>query len=198
VSYLYERIPPSPDRAIVESGAHGVVGTLAGTLAPLTSGSATVGFRRQTNPLASGESRSFTGITLGGSLRRELGHSSSVELQWRRDTEPSAFETNAFYVTNSVVASLSLPGPFETWVRGSAGWLRNGYPNDAAEIGEPRRDDLLGFSVGVGREIGWRTWVRADYRRERRDSNLPGFDVTTQGFVVQLGVGLFGPGPSRP
>jgi hypothetical protein len=198
VSYLYERIPPSPDRAIVESGAHGVVGTLAGTLAPLTSGSATVGFRRQTNPLASGESRSFTGITLGGSLRRELGHSSSVELQWRRDTEPSAFETNAFYVTNSVVASLSLPGPFETWIRGSAGWLRNGYPNDAAEIGAPRRDDLLGFSVGVGREIGWRTWVRADYRRERRDSNLPGFDVTTEGFVVQLGVGLFGPGPSRP
>lgn len=198
VSYLYERIPPSPDRAIVESGAHGVVATLAGTLAPLTSGSATVGFRRQTNPLASGESRSFTGITLGGSLRRELGHSSSVELQWRRDTEPSAFETNAFYVTNSVVASLSLPGPFETWVRGSAGWLRNGYPNDAAEIGEPRRDDLLGFSVGVGREIGWRAWVRADYRRERRDSNLPGFDVTTEGFVVQLGVGLFGPGPSRP
>ena len=25
-----------------------------------------------------------------------------------------------------------------------------------------------------------------------------GFDVTTDGFVVQLGVGLFGPGPSRP
>jgi hypothetical protein len=52
--------------------------------------------------------------------------------------------------------------------------------------------------VGAGREIGWRAWVRADYRRERRNSNLPGYDVTTDGFVVQLGVGLSGPGPARP
>ena len=84
------------------------------------------------------------------------------------------------------------------WARGSVGWLRNDYPNDASPIGVPRRDDILGFTVGLGREIGWRAWVRADYRRERRNSNLPGFDVTTDGFVVQLGVGLFGPGFSRP
>ncbi len=81
VSYAYERIPPSPDRAIVETSAHSLLGTLAGTVAPLTTGSLTVGFRQQTNPLAVAESASFNGFTLGGSLRRELGHSSSVELR---------------------------------------------------------------------------------------------------------------------
>jgi hypothetical protein len=198
VSYAFERIPPSPDRGVVESSAHSLLGTLAGTIAPLTSGSVTVGFRHQTNPLAPGESASFDGVTLGGSLRRELGRASSVELQWNRATEPSAYDTNAYYVTNSIVASLSVPAPFEVWARGSLGFYRNGYPNDAPDLGAPRRDDIVGWTLGLGRQLGWRTWVRADYRRERRNSNLPGYDVTTDGFIVQLGVGLFGPGPSRP
>ena len=198
VSYAYERIPPSPDRAIVETSAHSLLGTLAGTLTALTSGSVTAGFRRQTNPLASGESASFEGFTLGGTLRRELGHSSAIELQLNRATEPSAYDTNAYYVTNSILASLNVPAPFEVWARGAVGFFRNGYPNDAPGLGEPRRDDIVGWTLGLGRQIGWRAWVRADYRRERRNSNLPGFDVTTEGFVIQLGVGLFGPGPSRP
>jgi hypothetical protein len=181
----------------VESSAHNLLGTLAGTIAPLTSGSVTLGFRRQDNPLAKGESASFDGVTLGGTLRRELGRSSSVELQWNRATEPSAYDTNAYYVTNAIVASLSVPAPFEVWARGSFGFYRNGYPNDAPDLGAPRRDDIIGWTLGLGRQIGWRAWVRADYRRERRNSNLPGFDVTTSGFVVQLGVGLFGPGSSR-
>jgi hypothetical protein len=198
VSYAYERIPPSPDRAIVETTAHDLLGTLAGTVAPLTTGSLTVGYRRQTNPLATGESASFEGFTLGGSLRRELGHSSSVELQFIRAVEPSSYDTNAYYTNNSLVASLSVPVPYEFWARGSVGFLRNGYPNDAPGLGVPRRDDMLGWTVGLGRQLGWRTWIRADYRRERRDSNVPGYDVTTDGFVVQLGVRLFNPGASRP
>jgi hypothetical protein len=198
VSYAFERIPPSPDRDLVESSAHSLLGTLAGTIAPLLSGSVTVGVRSQENPLATGESASFKGMTLGAAVRRELGHSSSVELQFNRATEPSSYDTNAYYLTNSVTASLSVPAPLEVWARGSIVLLRNDYPNDAPGLGAPRRDDILGWTVGLGREIGWRAWVRADYRRERRQSNLPGFDLTTDGFVIQLGMGLFGPGPSRP
>jgi hypothetical protein len=197
VSYAYERIPPSPDRALVESRAHSLLGTLAGSITPLTSGSVTAGFRRQTNPLAQGASASYEGLTLGGTVRRELGHASSVELQLNRATEPSAYDTNAYYVTSSIVATLNVPAPGEIWARGSLGWLRNGYPNDAPGMSLPRRDDILSWTIGLGRQIGWRAWARADYRRERRNSNLPGFDVTTDGFIVQMGVGLFGSGPSR-
>ena len=198
VSYVYVRIPPSPDRAIVETTAHGVLGTLAGTLAPLTTGSVSVGFRRQANPLATGPSASFDGFILGGSLRRELGHSSSVELQLTRAVDPSSYDTNAYYTNNSLVAAVAVPAPYEFWARASVGFLRNNYPNDAPSLAVPRRDDVFGWTVGLGRQLGWRSWVRADYRRERRNSNLPGLDVTTDGFVVQLGVGLFGSGSSRP
>jgi hypothetical protein len=197
VSYAYERLPPSPDRAIVESSAHNLLGSLGGEVAALTSASVTMGLRRQTNPLATGESASWNGITLGGALRRELGHSTIAELQLARATEPSAYDTNAFYVNNSALLSLTTSGPFETWLRAGLGFLRNDYPNDAPGLAQPRRDDIFGWSLGVGRELGWRAWVRADYRRERRESNVPGFDVTTEGFMVQLGIGLFGPGPGR-
>ena len=197
VSYSYERIPPSPDRAIVESTAHSVLGTLAGSFTPLTGGTLTVGFRSQANPLATGESASFRGLTLGASLRRELGRASFLELQASRTPEPSAYDSNAYYVTSSLGAALTVPLPFELWGRGSGTWTRNDYPNDAPSLSTPRRDDILGWTVGLGRQIGWRSWVRADYRRERRDSNLPGFDVTTDGFIVQLGLGLFGGGPRQ-
>ena len=197
VSYSYEHLPPSPDRAIVESSAHSLLGTLGGEVAALTSASVTLGLRRQTNPLATGESQSWNGVTLGGSLRRQLGHSTVAEVQATRTTEPSAYDSNAYYVNNSVVGSLTAPGPFETWLRGGVGFLRNDYPNDAPGLSEPRRDDVFGWSLGLGRSLGWRAWVRADYRWERRDSNLPGFDLTTDGFVIQMGVGLFGQGPGR-
>ena len=197
VSYSYERLPPSPDRAIVESSSHSLLGTLGGEVRALTSASVTLGLRRQTNPLATGESRSWDGITLGGSLRRELGHSTVAEVQATRTTEPSGYDTNAYYVNNSVLGSLTVPGPFETWLRGGLGFLRNHYPNDAPGLSEPRRDDVFGWTLGIGRTLGWRAWVRADYRWERRDSNLPDFDVSTDGFVIQMGLGLFGHGPGR-
>jgi hypothetical protein len=198
-SYAYERIPPSPDRAVVETTAHSLLGTLNGQIGPLTSGSASIGWRHQTNPLASGPSRSFDGVTVGASLRRQLGYASTVEIQAVRASDPSSFEGNAYYVNNSVTLALTVPAPFETWARGSFDWLRNAYPNDASEIGSPRHDRILGWSLGVGRQLGWRAWIRVDYRRETRDSNLPGYDLTTDGFAVQLGVGLFGPaGGARP
>jgi hypothetical protein len=198
LSYLFERIPPAPDRALAETDAHNVVGTLSGTIGPLLEGSLSAGFRTQTSPLAEGESSSYRGMTLGGTLRRPLGHSSSLDLALRRSTEPSFYEQNAYYVTNQASLALTVPAPFGTWARGQVGWLRNDYPNDASGLGEPRRDSILGWTVGVGRAISWRAWVRADYRREKRDSNVPGYDLTTSGFVVQGGIGSFAPGIARP
>jgi hypothetical protein len=198
LSYLYEHIPPAPDRSIAESRAHNLAGTLSGSIGPLTQGTVSAGFRSQTNPLATGASASYRGLTLGGTLTRQLGHSSRADLALRRATEPSFFEENAYYVTNQAGLALTVPAPFETWARGSVNWLRNDYPNDTPSIAEPRRDRILGWTVGVGRAIGWRAWVRADYHREKRISNLPGYDVTTSGFIVQLGVGQGAPGAARP
>ncbi len=197
VSYTYEHMPPSPDRALVETNGHGLIATLGGEIAPLTSASLAVAYRQEDHPLATLESRSWSGFTVSGALRRELGHSGVAEIQATRSSEPSGYDTNAFYLNNSIAASLTLPGPFETWLRGGIGYLRNNYPNDAPGLLDPRRDDIWGWTVGIGRNLGWRAWLRADYRREVRDSNVEAFDVTTDGFVIQMGLGLFGPGPGR-
>jgi hypothetical protein len=156
-----------------------------------------VAYRQEDHPLATLESRSWSGFTFSGALRRELGHATVAEIQAVRSSEPSGYDTNAFYLNNSIVATLTAPGPLETWLRGSVGYLRNDYPNDAPGLLEPRRDDIWGFTVGIGRSLGWRAWLRADYRREVRDSNVEAFDVTTDGFVIQLGLGLFGQGPGQ-
>ena len=88
-----------------------------------------------------------------------------------------------------MVVSLDVPVPLALWARGSAGFLRNDYPTESSSTGEERTDDVWLWTIGVGRQLGWRSWVRADYRRETRRSNVPGLDVTTDGFVLQVGIG---------
>ena len=197
VSYAYDHIPPPADRPLAESTGHNLLGTLAGQITALTSGRVTVGLRNQTNPLGTGGSEKFTGVTFGGTLRRQLGYSSSLGLQFTRATNPSAFEGNAYYVNNSITATLEVPLPLELSARGTAGFLRNNYPTIDPSIGVPRRDDIWAWSIGVARHLGWRTWIRADYRREERNSNNPGFDITTDGFLIQFGIGRVGPGSPR-
>ena len=194
LSYAYENVPSAPDRPIVEGTAQEVDGTLTGPLGPFMTGRAFVGYRTQTSPKAVGASHDWSGLVLGGSLKREIGHASSIDLQFNRTATVSAFESNAYYVTNSVYAMLNVPLPFESWGRVSGGWLRNDYPNPASAIGTPRRDDLLTWGLGLGRALGRRGSVSADYRREKRESNVPGYSVTTSGFIVQLGYGYTGAG----
>jgi len=97
-------------------------------------------------------------------------------------------------VNDNVGLGVSFPLPFEITGRGGASFFRNDYPNDATTIAAPRRDQSFGWTLGLGRRIGQRAFLRADYRRDRRTSNLPGLDATTSGFILQLGMGLAGAG----
>ena len=57
----------------------------------------------------------------------------------------------------------------------------------------PRRNVQVPLQLVLA---GVAAWVanRADYRRERRSSNLPGFDITTNAFVLQVSLGWLGGG----
>ncbi len=114
-----------------------------------------------------------------------------AEVGGRRALETSSFEQNAFYVSNSTQAAVTVPLPWELSVRGSVNFLWNRYQVETAGIAEPRADDIFGWTLGGGRAFGKRVFVRADYRRERRTSNIPGFDVVNHSFIAQLGIGLF-------
>ena len=127
-------------------------------------------------------------------LTKQFSPSTSLGITATRATQLSAFEDNAFYVSNGVGAQLSAPLGLRITLSAGAGYHWNEYKTTASALGEPREDRIFGWSIGIGRTLSRRAYVRADYRRERRDSNLDEFDVTINGFVVQLGIGFFGGG----
>lgn len=194
LAYAYGRVPRPPDRPEAEATAHGASLSLSGELAPLTTGRVEVSFTAQDTPNAGPGGQSYRGLTASVGLRRDLGHTSALDLSVRRSLDPSAFENNGFYIATLVESVLTLPGPYRSYLRGGLGYQWSDYRTDSAAIGEPRADRLLAWYAGLGRLFGERAALRVDYRRERRSSNLPGFDITTDAFVIQLSLGWLGGG----
>jgi hypothetical protein len=197
LGYTYDRVPPPDQRPLAESTAHSVGLSLKGEITPLVTGQIEVAFRDQTSPLAAAGGQHFQGFTAGVTLKKEFRPDTWLDLLVNRATDISAFEQNAFYVTTAVQAGITLPVPFSCAFRGGAGYQWNTYQTVASAIGVPREDRLFAWSMGLGRPLGSRAFLRGDYRRERRDSNLREFNITTRSLIVQLGIGLFGAPASR-
>jgi hypothetical protein len=196
LAYTYARVPRPPDRPEAEATAQGASLSLSGELAPLTTGRVEASFTSQDTPNAGAGGQSYRGLTASVGLRRELGHTSALDLSVRRSLDPSAFENNGFYIATLVEGVLTLPGPYRSYLRGGLGYQWSDYRTDAVAIGEPRADRLLAWYAGLGRLFGEHAGLRVDYRRERRSSNLPGFDITTNALVLQVSLGWLGGGGS--
>jgi hypothetical protein len=192
----HDRIPTPDDRPIAEGTGRSLGLELKGELGPLTSAELFVGARDQENPRAGEGGRSYRGVVVSGNLRRELGREATLRLSGARATFPSAFEQNAFYVSNGGGIDLDLPAPLSLVLRLAAGYHWNDYRTPAADTGSPRRDTMWDGAVGLSRSLSRRAWVRADYRRERRNSEIDLFDVTTEALTVQVGLGFLG-SPAR-
>jgi hypothetical protein len=190
--YTYDRVPPPDARTLVESTSNSVGVAVEGDLGTLTTGQIQLDYQSTDAPLAGVGGQTYSGLAGTLSVSRELSPTSRLTLQGRRATDLSAFEQNAFYVSTGGRALLSFGLPWSLSANGSVGYQENGYRTTAAALGVPREDTLFGWTLGLSRPISTFAFVRADYRRDRRRSNLPGFDVTTDGFVLQMGLGLFG------
>jgi hypothetical protein len=196
IAYTYSHIPRPADRREAEATSQGVSLSLSGELGPLTTGRADVAYTAQDTPNAGEGGTRYRGLITSIGVRRDLGHSSALDLSVRRSLNPSAFEDNGFYVATLVESVLTLPGPYRTYLRGGLGYQWSDYRTDSLAIGAPRADRLLAWYGGLGRLFGEHIGVRADYRRERRSSNLPGFDITTSALIVQVSLGWVGGGAS--
>jgi hypothetical protein len=192
VTYLHDEVPAPFDHPQARSSAHSLRFALSGELLPLLNGELAVAYRDQSNPDAGPGGRRFRGLTASGRFTKEIGRASSLTVLVSRSTQISAFEDDGFYVVTSGIADLAVPLPWSLSLRTGAGYHWNAYRTPASALGRPREDRLFGWSVGLGRPLGGRAFVRADYRKDRRDSNLEGFDTVTDAVVLQLGVGLFG------
>jgi hypothetical protein len=131
------------------------------------------------------------------SLSRQLSPSARLTVSGRRATDLSAFEGNAFYVSTGGQVLFSFAVPWSLSMNAAVGYQENRYETVATGLAVPREDTIFGWSLGLSRPLGTFAFVRADYRRDRRRSNLPGFDVTTDGFTLQVGLGLFGTSVGR-
>jgi hypothetical protein len=155
-------------------------------------GRLSVGYTDQRSPNAAEGGTSFSGLTLGAGLRKEFTPATAVSLGAERATRLSAFEDNAFYVSNAALAQVTAPLLLGVALNVGAGYHLNDYRTAASALGRPREDRIFGWSVGVGRAVTRRAYIRADYRREQRNSNVDDFDITLDALVVQLGIGFFG------
>jgi hypothetical protein len=194
-SYGYARLPRPEERPQAESTAHSVGVDFKGSFAALTSGQIGFAYRHQTNPEAGEGGRVYSGLTAFGSITRELGPATSVTLGINRAVEPSAFEDNGFYVTSGLQGGVRFQAPFEIAVNAGTAYQWNTYRTRASSLDEPREDTLFGWSVGAGRPLGRRAFVRADFRRERRRSNIEAYRETNNSFLIQVGVGFLGAAP---
>jgi hypothetical protein len=197
VGYTYNRTPPSRERPIIESTGHAAELRLLGEVLPLVEGEARLGYEWQEAPRAAPGGQRYRGLVASVKLTKSFAPDTRLELQGQRGTYASAFEGNAFYVANALQADLTAPAPFEVALHVGGGYHRNDYRTVALEIGRPRRDRLLGWSLGLGRPFTRWAYVRADYRKERRDSNVDAFDSRSRAFTVQVGIGAFRPSGAR-
>jgi hypothetical protein len=193
--YAWDHVPPSAQRPIIESRASTVSLQVNGELIPLVRGDLMVGYRHLSAPRGGSGGTQFDGTVLAASLRKEFTPSASLSLVGSRNTYPSGFEENAFYVATSAGLEADLALPLSLVFHGTVGWQRNAYTVPAAGLSVPRRDELIGWSAGVGRSLTRWSFLRGDYRQDRRDSNLPAFDTNEHVFIVQLGLGYLGPAP---
>lgn len=190
--YGHRRVPASPERPLSESRAHLVGLDLLGDVLPRLSGRVSLAYEDQKSPRAAAGGTRFRGLAFDLSLVREVSPSTSLSLVATRAARISAFESNAFYV--STAGALRLAGPLALGFEGSAaaGYHWNHYRTAASGSGVRREDRIFGWTVGVGRPLTRRAHLRADYRRERRNSNLDAFDLTTEALLVQVGIGFLG------
>lgn len=179
--------PTPEERPLAESTLDRLSLHLAGDLSALTRADAWVGYERRTSPRATSEGH-YDGLGLGAAVRRELAEGTIVELGASRATRLSNFEDNAYYVASSVFAQATRSIPFGLSVRAGAGYHWNDYRVASASLGEPRADRIFGWNVGLGRSLSRWAYVRADYGRQSRSSNLKAFENVTDSLIVQLGV----------
>jgi len=191
VGYSFTRLPPPQERPLAESAEHYVFAELRGEILPLTTGNIAIGQLRRTSPNAATGGNEYTGLSASARLEKSFTPSTRLSLVASRTTHVSSFEENAFYVTSSGQFLLQMEGPWSTSLEGGGGYHRNDYRTIASSIGAPRRDVIRGWTVGVARQATRHAFIRVDYRRERRDSNIDAFDTHSNSLIVNIGIGMF-------
>lgn len=188
---LTRAITPEPStRPEAKSVANAAQIGLEGELTPLLTGTIQAGYSWQ--EFGEGENLlEYRGFVASATLTRYFTEAASLTIEGGRRTNLSNFEDNNYYLTH--YGTLQFTGPIRRNLQlvTGASVFDNGYPLDSFEGAEPRKDFALAGWVGAAYFFSPLTYFRADYRYERRQSNLEQFQYTSNVLRVIVGVGIF-------
>jgi len=187
--YTRRQTPPSAERPEVASTSNEISLEMKGTLGLIT-GEVGAGFRDLRAPNAAQGGDRFQGLVGRARISRDLFLDTRAEIYLERAPWLSAWEQNAFYIANMAQLRLTTALPWSFYGTALGAWQRNTYRTTSAALGVPRQDDLRGWAVGLGRNLT--RFFRVDYRKDYRNSNVPGYSIDTRSFAVQFGIGAFG------
>jgi hypothetical protein len=192
LSWGHEHTPPPAARPIDETSSDTFGLDLAGELPMLMQGKIGIAFKNESAPRLTGDAASFHGVVASASLAKEIGRSIRLSLGGGRNTYLSAFQDNAFYVSNSVSGAVDLRLPYAFFARAGASYRHNSYRIVVTGLDSARRDDVWGWTIGIGRTLTRWSYLRFDYGREERNSNLDSLDSHGRMLIVSLGLTPFG------
>jgi hypothetical protein len=188
--YVRDITPEPSTRPEAKSTSNAVQLGLQGELSPLLTGTVRAGYSWQ--EFGDGASGlEYRGFVASASLTRYFTEAASILIEAGRQTNLSNFEDNSYYLTNFGTVQFTGPLRQNLQLVTGASLYDNRYPLESIESAEPRNDHALAGWVGAAYFFSPLTYFRADYRYERRRSNLDPFQYTSNVLRIIVGVGIF-------
>ena len=188
--YVRAITPEPPSRPLAKSTVNAVQAGLQGELTPLLTGTVRAGYSWQ--EFGEGVGRlEYRGFIASAGLTRYFSEAASLTFEAGRQTNRSNFEANNYYLTH--FGTVQFNGPLRRNLQLVTGvsLFDNKYPRVSIETLEPRNDGAIAGWVGAAYFFSPLTYFRADYRHERRRSNLDRFQYSNNVLRVIVGVGIF-------
>jgi hypothetical protein len=173
-----------------EAGSYGdqFLFGVRGELTPMLRGQVRGGYMIQHYDQAAVPQR-YSGFVADASLTRDFGEMAALNLLAGRQTNPSNFDENGFYVSNYGRVRFITPFARNFRLTANGALFFNDYPVADAN-GIFRNDDILSAGIGVAYFFTPLAYLSFDYRHDRRNSNLETYEYTNDALQVMVGFGF--------
>jgi len=163
-----------------------------GLLSPVVSTAMRVGWRQTQFDDALGDEvpQDYSRFIINGFVTWDMGHGSSLNLSLWRETFPSSFGLNAFYDSSRAVLTYRFDRE-RFFALARARYQINDYQVEDLVTGEPRKDDIISYTLGLGYRITRILSLYGSYIHLERDSTIPrnSFDANAISVGVTVGIG---------
>jgi hypothetical protein len=186
--YVRSVTPEPLDRPMAGSVADMFLVGLRGELTPMLRGQIRGGYSTQRFEFAN-VPQDFSGFVADASLIRDFGEEAALTVRAGRRTSPSSFDENGYYISNWGRAQFIAPFARNFRLTVSGALYLNDYPvPDANSVF--RNDDIVSGGAGIAYFFTPLTFLSADYRYDKRSSNLDLYSYRSSAVQVMVGFGF--------